>query len=1091
MATILCSLMQATPGAISLSLTRSQSGARDNLFWLLPDCVYPLTTGYVDFNFAGVVLEEDFSMASLSRFPDTTITFKCMNCMFKPTNVGASPDLMMNWPALFTHLPSLGLLKIEASGLAGSLPTALPSNLETFSVSNNKLTGTIPEALFTTNSRIATYSLSFTASYNQLTGSLPANLFALGGTPIVAFSFDVSRNNLTGTLPTILATVNATGSAYVDVSLNKLSGGLPSRLFASPSPLSVVQFRVANNQLTDPIPTDLLSGTNTANLQLTASYNAISGTIPALLLGQSDMIQLVRVTFQFDGNKLSGNIPANLVSESRFSGSANLFLNFGSNNLTGTVPDNMLTFSGGIVPSLISLQFSNNQLTGPLPADFFANANFGSYSGITVQLYLNYNQLSGTLPPQLLNSSRVSYTDRKFASIQIAATYNAIEGSIPSNFISSAATGEDRIINIDISGNKLSGSLPASLLSVSMPVDNGGNPVKPFSGVFLLCSSNALSGSIPSDLLFAASWNTMNGLYLTLDSNNLNGSLPSPLLGGSYVASASATIWLQNNQLSGSIPDYFFLGNAGVSATVPGLSLDLNGNLLTGTIPSTIFASPIASDKFSSLALYLGNNQISGVLDHQTLAIAQVSTLVLDLSSNLLTDVDPLTFSNISTQLISITLTLSNNKLDAQLPNDFFSLYKPSGTSYSLLSFTAINASLSGAFPTGPVTRASTCTVDLGDNQMGSDLSLDAFILSTTLTSATLKVPNNAFNGALIIPTLGSSSKLIVFNLRAKSNAFSSLNMSTESLAYLRYLDVSNISTLAGTLPTALFSQTQNFGYLNASYTGLSGAFPQVGGSIDTALTNLDLRSTKIDFCSASTAMWVANALVSCALQDTNATSCPSLYPLACLSSVTTVPTTPSPVVDTSCPNATRPSEAFQCVNGVWTAFGDVSTPTLVVPAGATQTVINGNLGSSTIVLEGSGSTIIISGCANELVTLTIQLSPEELSRLTTKQLQTLLTYNGNDTACSNLSNVSITATLKSKTCKKVSAQKVASTGTLSVLFSVDSSRCKVWWIVLASVLGGLVVIGVVVVILLAIFVPSVRSFFRPYEKRKVSKGLN
>lgn len=1092
-AAYLCDTMQLNAGATLLTLARSASANRAGQLWLLPDCFYGLSAAYTSFTFTGIVIEEDYSQAYFSRFPSTLTSFSCNACRFKPTNAGAPSRLALNWTPLFSHMPLLTSLKIINSGLGGGLPDVIPANITNFFLTGNSLTGTIPSTLVSGATRSNFSSLLFNARSNQLTGSIPANLFDLGAASWTGFSFDVSYNQLNGPLPAnvfSLMTLTTTASAVVTLSNNQLTGLLPSRLFATPTQTSGLTFDVSNNLLSGAIPADLMSGANFLAATISASSNKLTGPLPELLYGQPDIIKLGSTELRLQSNNITGTIPPNLFALSRLASSANsqVILSLTNNSLSGPIPPNLLNFSSGATPFILTLEFSNNQLNGSWPAEVFANANYSATAQANVAIHIMNNQLSGTLPSGMLNTTHIpNYNDNKFAAVTLNLLGNAITGEIPSDLLSSGTSIELRL-SLNLGGNRLSGSIPSTLFAVPQGYDAGSNPLRPFASVIVNVSSNLLSGSIPPSLFVNVGWSALPSLLFFADSNALNGTLSSPLLGGPQISNmGGATFSFKNNQISGTVPHYFFFGSSGWSSTnAPGLSLDLSGNALSGTLPADLFASPLIVELISVLRLYLGSNRINGSLDPQVLATARVTMLQLDLSSNALTSIDPLTFANVSSSVTSITLTLDNNKLiGATLPTNFFSLAKPGGGGVvSQLVFSAFNTSLGGTFPTGPVTGGiTTFSANLGNNGMFGTLSLNAILQQSNVLVATINVPNNLFTSVLSLPKIDTSGQLTTLSLSAQNNYFSALNITSDIPAYLSFLDVSNAITMTGTLPSALFTQTTSFANLNAAGTKLSGPFPHTGSN-DAKLMTLDLTNTLVDFCSDSAApIWLGEALTTCSLIGTNASSCAGVYPSWCL------PPAVAPPVDTSCSNATRPSDAFTCVNGIWTAFGDVSTPTLTVPSGATQTVINGNLGSTSVVLQGSGTTIVVSGCANDLVTVTIELSPEELSHLSTKELQTLLTYNGNDSSCSNLNDVAISATLKGKSCKKVSAQKVATSGSLAVLFSVSSSACNTWWIVLASVLGGLVVIGLIVVVLLAIFVPSVRTFFRPYSKKRAQQG--
>lgn len=62
-------------------------------------------------------------------------------------------------------------------------------------------------------------------------------------------------------------------------------------------------------------------------------------------------------------------------------------------------------------------------------------------------------------------------------------------------------------------------------------------------------------------------------------------------------------------------------------------------------------------------------------------------------------------------------------------------------------------------------------------------------------------------------------------------------------------------------------------------------------------------------------------------------------------------------------------------------------------------------------------------------------------------------------------------STKKKSGCKEVKAEKAKrDSKTIAAVFTLDTSKCNLWWIILVSVLGGILLIGILILILL---VPS------------------
>lgn len=195
----------------------------------------------------------------------------------------------------------------------------------------------------------------------------------------------------------------------------------------------------------------------------------------------------------------------------------------------------------------------------------------------------------------------------------------------------------------------------------------------------------------------------------------------------------------------------------------------------------------------------------------------------------------------------------------------------------------------------------------------------------------------------------------------------------------------------------------------------------------------------------------------------------------------------PSPPVSSpsSCTIATPPPPGFICVGNTWISNSSINTPTLTVPGGSVHVVINGSLSTSTIIFGGLNSSLTINGCANNLTSVTIQVSDDDLKKFGSKEkLLQLISYASSNSSCRSLTTTQLSVSVIGKSCRSLKVTKVSSDGSLSGLFKLDSSRCNTWWIVLVSVLGGVIVLGVILVVLLAIFVPSVRKTIRPFSSR-------
>lgn len=113
-------------------------------------------------------------------------------------------------------------------------------------------------------------------------------------------------------------------------------------------------------------------------------------------------------------------------------------------NLVGEIPSKI-----GDLTNLISLTISWTNISGPIPG-FLANLKS------LVFLDLSFNRLSGSIPPVLATLPYLRGFD---------FSRNQLTGPIPESFGHIPATAENPVL--DLSHNKLSGELPASLANVN------------------------------------------------------------------------------------------------------------------------------------------------------------------------------------------------------------------------------------------------------------------------------------------------------------------------------------------------------------------------------------------------------------------------------------------------------------------------------------------------------------------------------------------------------------------------------------------------------------------------------------------------
>ena len=302
------------------------------------------------------------------------------------------------------------------------------------------------------------------------------------------------------------------------------------------------------------------------------------------------------------------------------------------NNLSGTIPPEL-----GDLTALTELNLRGNQLSGTIPAEL------GNLTALT-RLDLDKNQLNGTIPPELGNLTKLDalyLAGNRLKGCQPAVWKYIVYDLLGLPYCAAAAdrdvlvalyhaTDGDNWSNND---NWLSDAPIGTWYGVTM--NEGGRVVE------LDLWSNNLSRAIPPEL-----GRLSNLERLSLSKNKLSGSIPSEL--GNLVN--LHWLYLHNNRLSGSIPSE--LGNL-TNLVV----LNLSENQLSGSIPSELA-------KLTGLKwLILSENQLRGSIPSE---LGNLTNLFwLDLEENLLIGTVPPQLDELANLDVWY---LSGNRLDGCLP---------------------------------------------------------------------------------------------------------------------------------------------------------------------------------------------------------------------------------------------------------------------------------------------------------------------------------------------------------------------------------------------------------------------------------------
>lgn len=708
---------------------------------------------------------------------------------------------------------------------------------------------------------------------------------------------------------------------------------------------------------------------------------------------------------------------------------------------------------------MVDLKLDYAELTGTIDSGFFAMPTLAQLNTPRSNLAVSFrgNRITGPLSTVFNNLNGQKWING--VALSFLCSENDLSGTIPSTLFTPLVNSAITTLSFDASSNQLSGSLPTNQNFIPAGIiASAGNP-----SFILNLHMNALTGTLPTAFLDNVS--PTAGISLFLSSNLLSGSLPSTLTPAGYAPNSDSTpliISLYNNSFVGQIPSTLLSANLGGNATVHSITIDLHQNQFSGSIPEKL--------------LYR-------------------SDVVLKKDAGAIEDSAAASFVSISA-VNSLNINLGNNLLEGVLPAGLMAYSGFPSSSYPLspsffISLDLTLNSVGGVIPDGllnSIPGAATVIFNANSNRFsGSPPSACAPLAVTVLS-----LMANRLDGTI-------------------PNAWEDCNF--ESISLL------GNSALTGTIPSKLFNATKTF---NAAGTALYGPLPS------SATKNVLITLTglyRLEMCSRSDAFsTISNH--ACELSNTEACNCPTLFskcdmddcsqPVAPVpysgptapialpmpSSYPTVatPTTAAPQVispplssptpsNPTCPNATRPSgNEWICVGTVWTS---TNASTIIIPSGVGTVVIPGSINTTVIEIHGLGSIVEIGGTADLLKTISIEFTISQANALgSVATLQKLISFSNGTVA--NLGTVSVNANVVSGGCRKVKVQKVLldDGASLGAYFTLDKSGCKTWWIILVSVLCGLVVVAVVIIVLLAVFWKPFREKIRPYSKsREHAKG--
>ncbi|KAF7849201.1 hypothetical protein BT93_L1089 [Corymbia citriodora subsp. variegata] len=356
--------------------------------------------------------------------------------------------------------PNLEVMDLTYNDIQG-LPPIPPKSIESYLVSNNKLSGEIsPEMCQLSSIRMVDFSK------NKLSGVIPPCLGNLSKTLSI---LNLNGNDLYGRFPQLQN--NECSLTMIDVSDNQLQGSLPRGL-ANCSYLEFLNF--GYNQIVDTFPSWMgsLSYLNVLILRSNSFHGAIG---KPKARHQFPNLRIVDLSM----NNFSGSLPFeyfdmwsamkihDTYADGYYYRSYESSKNYGSHNISfysgvreyfsmTIINKGILTEYQRILASLNVIDLSSNNFTGEIPN------SVGSLTRLRM-LNLSNNALTGSIPLSLANLTELE--------------------------------------SLDLSSNKLSGMIPPSLAQLNFLA-------------FFNVSDNHLSGSIPQANQFS-----------TFENNSFEGNL--------------------------------------------------------------------------------------------------------------------------------------------------------------------------------------------------------------------------------------------------------------------------------------------------------------------------------------------------------------------------------------------------------------------------------------------------------------------------------------------------------------------------------------------------------------------------------------
>ncbi|MED6219408.1 hypothetical protein PIB30_035522 [Stylosanthes scabra] len=401
------------------------------------------------------------------------------------------------------HLREFRLLLSNGQGfpfkIKGTLSGCNSYALESLNLDWNKFGGLLPSWL----GQFQNLKYLILGS-NSFSGPIP---FSIGNLTKLT-DLRLGGNIFNGSIPHSL--VQLVNLQHLDLSSNHFSGVIPQRFAHEPLPdimPNLESLLLHDNRINGSLPSTL--GTL---YSLDISNNNLSGKIPSTLWNLSSLGWL-----HLNNNKFQGKLPSSLANMEELT-----LLDVGENHLSGFIP----SWNGSEFPNLQIIRMRRNMFIDRVPSSFC------EFVALQI-LDLAENNLVGPIPRCIGNITGMTspYTP----------TLQAESSDWDKQDVKQVIKGRELdyirnlkyVVNLDLSNNLLSGSIPTGISSLSRLIG-------------LNLSDNHLVGEIPE----------MMGDMKSLESidfshNHLFGAIPRSMSDLTFLSHLN----LSYNNLSGPIPD--------------------------------------------------------------------------------------------------------------------------------------------------------------------------------------------------------------------------------------------------------------------------------------------------------------------------------------------------------------------------------------------------------------------------------------------------------------------------------------------------------------------------------------------------------